>query len=79
MSELVVRFPMQLPICPQCGEPGLHKDGAACVVELANAIRIAREQAPIAVVEAGRVKGRTPQWLRRDRCDLPKTDVTKKP
>jgi hypothetical protein len=73
MTAIVVRFPLVLPICPQCGEPGFHAESEACRRALARAIRIVTEQAPIAVVEACVARRRrSPQFLRRDRCDLPK-------
>lgn len=68
---------MALPICPWCGEPGLHIDSAACLIEQQDALRLLRAQAALAdSIRTPRT--RALQYLRRDRCDLPTTNVTKK-
>jgi hypothetical protein len=62
------------PICPYCEERGLHATVDACIQALQLAIRLAREHAPIAGLE-DRARGPAPQFLRRDRCDLPSCDL----
>ena len=64
-----------LPICPYCHEPGLHMNSAACIAYLQGEIfklRPTRDR-------TRDVPQRSPQFLRRDRADLPPFDLPSKP
>lgn len=77
MTEIVGRFPMLLPICRDCGEPGLHGKTDECIQTLQAALIAVVRRVGLPVVASAEperdYRGRAPQWLRRDRCDLPKT------
>lgn len=63
------------PICPACGERGLHGSSDGCLETLRAAIAQYARRPETPLVGARRT--RSPQFLRRDRCDLPPTDITK--
>jgi hypothetical protein len=83
MTAIVSRFPPALPICRWCGEPGLHGTTAACLLALRAAIARLKARPTVAQpIRAPRdraTRTRSSYYLRRDRCDLPKTAITKPP
>jgi len=71
-----VKFQIVTVVCPQCGATGFHKDVDQCLEALQKAIDVRRGTFDPPTTIRRRP---SPQYLRRDRCDVPKTDITKKP
>ena len=80
MPAIRSRFPPTLPICRWCGQPGLHGTTAECLVALRAVIDRLKTTPmvaqPIRKSRPSSTRTRSAYYLRRDRCDLPKTTIT---
>ena len=67
-----MKFQIVTVICPQCGEKGFHPDVDGCLDAQRAAIKVR-----LTPGQQG-TRTRALKYLRRDRCDLPQTNITKK-